>query len=86
MAKKKLQEAAPEPEKVEAAVQQEAAPEPATEVSAELPDNAHTYYVWKDGAFVKFFTNEDHKGEAKKFALLFAEEIGGTVEASGLYK
>jgi hypothetical protein len=46
----------------------------------DLPLDAHTYYVWKDGAFVKSFSNEPYKGEALKFAQLYADEIGGTVQ------
>jgi hypothetical protein len=51
----------------------------------ELPLNAHTYYVWKDGTFIKYFINEDYKGEALKHAQQFADEIGGTIEASGTF-
>ncbi len=46
---------------------------------AELPSDAHTYYVSKDGVFSKFFTNEEYKGDALKFAKQYAEEIGGEV-------
>lgn len=61
----------------------EPAPEAPVETpapAAELPTDAHSYYVWKDGVFIKFFTNEEYKGEALKFARQYADEIGGTVE------
>jgi len=51
------------------------------EKPAGLPVNAHTYYVFKGGNFVKFFTNEQYKGDAQKFAQQFADEIGGTLQA-----
>ncbi len=51
----------------------------AAPVQEDLPDDAHTYYVWKDGVFDKFFTNEQYKGDAKRLALEYAAQIGGTV-------
>ena len=67
----------PKKKTTEPAEETTAVTEPVAETT--LPKHAHTYYVWKDDTFVKYFTNEQYKGEAQMYAQKLTDEIGGIV-------
>jgi hypothetical protein len=77
MAKKKLQEVAPEPEKVEVATDtQEVAPEPA---APEVSKTSFDVYT-RDGGYVRTYSIELHGENAEALAKQYAGKLGGSVK------